>query len=157
MYTCLLFLINRDKDSNVITDVCLAKKKRGFGKDLWHGVGGKFEFPDKKYEDTVIRETKEEINVTPISFYQKAGLNVRMPLFSEELYFIEVYLCDKWQGNPEETEEMSPQWFKTKDIPYGQMIEDVKYWLPLLLEEKSLEANINYVNHRLVSCELKVL
>ncbi len=35
----LLFLIK--KNDGVITDVCLAMKKRGFGAGRWNGVGGK--------------------------------------------------------------------------------------------------------------------
>ncbi|HAM37373.1 TPA: hypothetical protein DCP42_01480, partial [Patescibacteria group bacterium] len=53
----LCFLIRDD-------EILLAMKKRGFGKDRWNGVGGK---PDGEETilETAIRETQEEIEVTP--------------------------------------------------------------------------------------------
>ena len=47
-------------------------KKRGFGSGKYNGIGGKIEkgeIPD----EAMIRETKEEIKVTPIK-YEKVGI-----------------------------------------------------------------------------------
>lgn len=53
---CLLI-----KDDQVL----LALKKRGFGEGKWNGVGGKVK-DGETIEQTAIRETQEEIGVTPV-------------------------------------------------------------------------------------------
>jgi ADP-ribose pyrophosphatase YjhB (NUDIX family) len=52
IHTNLLFLL---KD----TEILLAMKKRGFGKDRWNGVGGKIE-PGETIEIAVRREYQRE-------------------------------------------------------------------------------------------------
>ncbi len=51
-----------------------------------------------------------------------------------------VYLCSKWLGEPTETGEMKPQWYKTSEVPYDKMWKDDKYWLPKVIGGKFVEA-----------------
>ena len=44
------------------------------------------------------------------------------------------------EGEPQETEEMRPQWYAEQDIPYDKMWADDKYWLPVFLEGKRFRA-----------------
>ena len=53
-------------------EILLAMKKRGFGEGKYNGVGGKIEGTETP-EATMLRETKEEIGVTPIQ-YEKVGV-----------------------------------------------------------------------------------
>ena len=46
--------------------ILLAMKKRGFGVGKWNGVGGKPN-PDEDIVSTAIRESQEEIGVTPLN------------------------------------------------------------------------------------------
>ena len=69
----LCFLINRQKE-----EILLAMKKRGFGKDLWNGVGGKVK-PNESLLGAAARETQEEIKVKPISYRQVAVLDFYFP------------------------------------------------------------------------------
>ena len=41
--------------------------------------------------------------------------------WSQNVY---VYLCDEWEGESMESEEMKPQWFSIADIPYSKMWPD---------------------------------
>ncbi|MDP7506234.1 MAG: DNA mismatch repair protein MutT, partial [Candidatus Woesearchaeota archaeon] len=43
--------------------------------------------------------------------------------------------------SPEESEEMKPEWFGIKDIPFHKMWADDKHWLPLIIQGKKLEAD----------------
>lgn len=129
----LLFLI---RDNQVL----LAMKKRGFGAGRWNGVGGKLD-EGETIEQALVRECQEEISVTPVDYRKAARI-----IFHEQhqgtknTLEVHVFTCTKWEGEPEETEEMAPKWFDTGEIPYDEMWPDDPYWLPQVLAGKSLEA-----------------
>jgi len=139
MQTTLLFLIRHNQ-------VLLAMKKRGFGVGRWNGTGGKIN-PDETAESAAIREAEEEIGVTPQSLEKMAELTFVFPATPDKPaweQFCHVYVTEKWQGNPVETEEMAPRWFATAGIPYDQMWADAPHCFPKLLAGKKLVANIYY-------------
>ena len=52
---------------------------------------------------------------------------------------IHAFIVTKWEGEPSETDEMRPCWFKQSAIPYDRMWEDNQYWLPRVLQGEKLE------------------
>jgi len=127
----LLFLLRDDK-------VLLAMKKRGFGAGRWNGVGGKLD-ESETVEQALIRECQEEIEVTPIVFKKVAEIVFHeQHQGSQSSMNVHVFTCIEWNGEPAETEEMAPQWFKISDIPYDDMWADDPYWLPQVLAGKIL-------------------
>lgn len=127
-----LFLIEGDQ-------VLLAMKKRGFGAGRWNGVGGKLE-PGESVEEAVVRECQEEIEVTPISYKKMAEIIFdEQHLGKRELLEVNVFTCDEWQGEPTETEEMAPKWFPKDGLPFDEMWDDDKYWLPKVLGGETLK------------------
>jgi 8-oxo-dGTP diphosphatase/2-hydroxy-dATP diphosphatase len=114
--------------------VLLGLKKRGFGAGRWNGFGGKVE-PGETLLQATIREVYEEAQVT-VTDPQARGI----------LYFtfknglspleVHIYRATSFSGEPQETDEMRPQWFTAGTIPYSQMWADDPYWLPLLLGGK---------------------
>ena len=123
--------------------VLLTKKKRGFGKGLYNGFGGKVE-KGESFEQALIREAYEEIGVIPTEY-----TNVGKIIFfdNEEIgFFVKVYLITKWKGVPKESEEVNPVWFTVDKIPYNQMWGDDKYWLPKVLEGKKIKAEFWFEN-----------
>jgi 8-oxo-dGTP diphosphatase len=117
-------------------------KKRGFGAGHWNGVGGKVD-PGETIEQALVRECQEEINVTPVSFEKVALHNFVFPDDTPDMQ-VHAYVSKEWQGEPTETEEMAPQWFKIRDIPYEQMWDDDIVWLPLVLQGKKLIARFTF-------------
>ena len=130
----LLFLRRND-------EVLLAMKKRGFGTGKWNGVGGKVE-EHEHVRAAIIRECQEEITVTPhkpvlmgrLHFY-----DLRDPDFYHDCH---IFVADKWEGEPAETEEMRPRWFHRDGIPYNNMWADDIIWLPHLLNDKTFEGSV---------------
>lgn len=134
----ILLLIKRTEGE--ISEICLAMKKRGFGVGRWNGVGGKKNEQDVTVEDTAIRETQEEINVLAKNMTKCAELTFHFPHNPDWDQLVHVYLCDEWEGEPQESEEMRPQWYAVNNLPFAEMWPDDKFWLPFVLKGKLLKA-----------------
>lgn len=114
--------------------VLLAMKKRGFGVGKWNGVGGKVE-GGETIEEAAVRETREEIGVEvaigeltkyaelTFAFRQNAAWNC----------VVHVYMATSWIGTPAESEEMRPAWHSEDGLPFDEMWEDDRHWLPRAL------------------------
>ncbi len=128
--------------------IWLAMKKRGFGEGYWNGVGGK---PDSNepIENTAVRECEEEIEVTPLNLEHVATLDFYFPPEKSALGWdqqVVVYFSDKWDGEPKETEEMAPKRFSIEDLPYENMWDDDKLWLPKVIDGKFVRAKFHFDN-----------
>jgi len=132
----LCFLV---KDHKVL----LAMKKRGFGVGKFNGIGGKKD-AEETIEDAARREIREEICVTVQNLISVATIDTFFPHNPDWGQRVTVFLVYKWNGKPVETEEMAPRWFNKKAIPFKQMWPDEKYWLPLVLEGKNVEAEFMF-------------
>jgi len=147
----LLFLRKGDQ-------VLLAMKKRGFGEGRWNGVGGKVE-EGESIEQATIRETQEEIGVTPDSLEKVADLRFKA-FFKGDLTLMHVhaYFSYKWVGTPKESEEMSPKWFNLDNIPYDSMWDDDKYWLPLVIKGQKVSADFEFdKSDKVISHSVKII
>ena len=122
----------------------------------WNGVGGKInvEKGDKNVVDAAIRETAEEIGVKIKDLERMAVLSFRFPYVPKEKEWdqdVHVFLIKNWEGEPVESEEMLPQWFKLKDIPFNEMWDDDKIWLPEILEGKKLKADFVFKEGEIIA------
>ena len=135
----LCLLVRQKKEAK---EILLAMKKRGFGEGKWNGPGGKMDPQkgDKSILETAVRETYEEIGVRVEKIKKVALLSFRFPHKKEWNQDVYVFLAKSWKGEPKETEEMLPQWFKTDKIPLDKMWDDDKFWLPEILGGKKLKA-----------------
>ncbi len=138
----LIFLIK--KTQGEITDICLAMKRRGFGVGPWNGVGGKIDETDKTIEDGAKREAKEEVGVSVSDLKKIAELSFCFVENSAWDQLVHVYFCEKWIGEPAESEEMKPKWFSIEEIPYRNMWPDDEFWLPKVLKGDQLKATFKF-------------
>jgi 8-oxo-dGTP diphosphatase / 2-hydroxy-dATP diphosphatase len=130
----LLFLRRDDR-------ILLAMKKRGFGTGRWNGVGGKVE-PGESIESSMIRESVEEVGVTPTVYHQFADIRFDEYFKGEPtLMHVHVYVATEWTGEPIESDEMKPEWFNISNIPYSDMWPDDQYWLPQVLDGQLISAD----------------
>lgn len=147
----LLFLKRGD-------EILLAMKKRGFGADRYNGVGGKIE-PNETIEQALLRECKEEIDVTPMHYWQVAEHDfVQNDSDKPWRMYVHAYFCDEWEGEPSESEEMAPQWFNIADIPYGQMWQDDEFWLPQVLAGSKVHGKFTFdENDNLLTHDVQIV
>lgn len=124
----LCFIVESDQ-------VLLIEKKRGLGAGKVNGPGGKVE-PGESLLQTAIRETQEEIGVTPLAPVLRAELSFQ---FTDGYsLFCAVFVADDHLGHPVSTVEADPFWSKLDAIPYERMWQDDALWLPQVLAGEKL-------------------
>jgi|SRR6185436_9873144 len=123
----------------------LAMKKRGFGTGKWNGYGGKLK-DGESVEDALIREIKEEGNVD----VKKENL---IPIGYIDFYFndkeefnqsVQIFKIETWEGEPQETEEMKPEWFEFEKIPWKEMWVGDDKWIPFAISNKKFKGEIHF-------------
>lgn len=122
----LLFVV---RDGQIL----LIRKKRGLGAGKINGPGGKLD-PGETPEACAVRECQEELCITPLQ-PRYCGQHLFQFVDGYSIH-VWVYRSDSFEGEVTETDEALPLWFPVNRIPYDEMWEDDRLWLPLMLEEK---------------------
>lgn len=116
------------------THLCIALKKRGFGTGKWNGVGGKVE-EGERIEEAALRELFEEIGVKTQEEHLKPAGSLKFyfndkPEWNQHMH---IFFIEKWEGEPVESDEVAPEWHHVDALPFDDMWEDDKHWLPVAL------------------------
>jgi 8-oxo-dGTP diphosphatase len=122
---CLCFLVH---DGQVL----LGRKKRGFGAGRIVGPGGKVE-PGERPVEAAAREVAEETGLRATHLSEAAWITYRFPARPAWDQDARVFTTKRWTGEPAESDEMNPRWWKTDDLPLDEMWDDARYWLPRIL------------------------
>ena len=138
--------------------ILLAEKKRGFGAGKINGIGGKVK-NGETIEEAMIRETQEEIGVTPTNFTKMATISFDEWVNDEEKQVImSVFIARNYVGKIVETDEMRPKWFNLNNIPYEQMFEDDKIWMPEVLKGNKLNAQFTFdKDFKIISSKIDIV
>lgn len=123
----------------------LGYKKTGFGHGKYTGFGGKVE-PGESILETSIREMAEEtgVHLKPQAIKYTATLVFdfpNKPEWSQRVHVFRAYIKDELF---QESYEMIPKWFPIEAIPYDQMWDDGRYWLPQIIAGKSFQAYFTF-------------
>jgi hypothetical protein len=57
---------------------------------------------------------------------------------------VHVFLTTKFAGEPSESDEMRPEWYRSDAIPFSQMWADDHLWLPHVLTGKSVRGHFHF-------------
>ncbi|CAL1291669.1 unnamed protein product [Larinioides sclopetarius] len=122
--------------------VLLGMKKRGFGIGKWNGFGGKIEKGESMLE-CAKRELLEEAGIVAKSLEEVGYLEfefIKDPLIMK----VHVFTSSNFQGEPQESEEMRPQWFPESQVPLHQMWADDRLWFPLFLRGVKFKGSFRF-------------
>lgn len=134
--------------------ILLGFKKRGFGSNRWNGFGGKLE-PGETPEEAAKREIQEESGIR-VSDLEEVGVIDFEFTSNPEILEVHIFKAEHFEGRPQETEEMRPEWFEIDKIPFSQMWPDDQYWLPLFLAGKKFNGKFVFgKDDKILNYELK--
>ena len=132
----------------------LIRKKRGIGAGKITGPGGKVD-PGETPLAAAIRETQEEVGVTPLDPQLRGDLVFR---FADGLVLrCLIYLAEECRGEPHETDEAIPLWFAVDALPYDEMWRDDREWLPLLLAGQCFTGSVDVDGERTSNHRFSIL
>lgn len=112
------------------------------GKGYWVFPGGKIE-PGETPLKCAIRETWEE---TGLRVKNLRGIGVfKFYVEGKGLNFVvHMFYTNSFSGKPKSTEEGKVKWININKIPFQQMWDGDKYWVPLVLQGNRFDANFYY-------------
>ncbi len=147
--TCLCLVTRpgtgHDAEPGAEPEVLLGFKKTGFGAGKWVGLGGHIE-PGEKPVQAAVREVAEESSlvVPPDSLSHLASLTFVFPARPSWDQTAEVFVTTQYEGQPAESDELVPIWFPVSELPFDEMWDDARYWLPIVLGGERVTATITF-------------
>jgi 8-oxo-dGTP diphosphatase len=132
--------------------VLLIRKKRGLGAGKINAPGGKSESGETP-RDAAIRETAEEVGLTPVDPIHYGTL--RFAFADGYDLEVHIFVAYEWSGRLVETDEAIPIWTPIRDIPYDEMWADDRHWLPLVLAGDHIEAEMYFDGDQMVTWDLR--
>lgn len=133
-------------------EILLIRKQRGLGRGKVNGPGGKLD-PGEDALQCAARECEEEL-----------GIRVRnLECMGEHKFqFIDGYSIHCWvfrtsdfEGEPRETAEAIPLWTRIDAIPFEEMWEDDRIWLPLVIRGQPFSARWVFDDDRMLDYDLQ--
>lgn len=133
-------------------EVLLIRKKRGLGAGKINGPGGKVD-DGETLEEAAVRETQEEIGLTPTALEHRGELYFQ---FADGLSIhCTVFVSESFEGELTETDEAEPMWVAIDAIPFDEMWEDDRYWLPQVLEGESFKGYFTFDDDKMLSQDIQ--
>ncbi|HVS12971.1 MAG TPA: 8-oxo-dGTP diphosphatase [Thermoanaerobaculia bacterium] len=133
--------------------VLLIRKKRGLGAGKINGPGGRLE-PGESIAECAVRETREELLITPTGL-EHAGENLFQFVDGYSIH-VHVFRADGFTGTPSETAEAIPIWSTVGALPYDEMWEDDRLWLPHLLARRRFVGRYVFDGDAMVDHQLEL-
>lgn len=125
----LVFLVDQDR-------VLLTMNSDRPNKITWNGIAS---VADSAIGQEII---KDVYRLTKLTMYEHDLKQVGMLHYfmidnrdtRQKILTVTIYISHKWQGKAINTTGTRPTWFDFNQIPYSDMTDDCKEWLPKILD-----------------------
>jgi len=131
----------------------LIRKKRGLGAGKVNGPGGRLE-PGEEPVDCAVREVEEELGVTPRSLEYRG--EHRFQFLDGYSIHVYAFIASGYTGEVRETTEAIPLWTPVDEIPFDEMWEDDRLWLPHALNGRKPQGRYIFDGDRMLDWELEI-
>jgi 8-oxo-dGTP diphosphatase len=128
-------------------ELLLINKKTGLGKGKINAPGGKVD-PGESPEAAAVRECREELHIE-VSKLEYCGEH-RFQFVDGYSIHVWVYRTRHFEGEPMETHEAEPRWTPIGEIPFDEMWEDDRYWLPMMVRGERFQTRWIFDGDRMV-------
>ena len=133
--------------------ILLIHKKRGLGAGKVNGPGGRLE-PGELPEVCARRELREELSIDTKNLVRLG--DHRFQFSDGYSIYVHVYRTGEMTGTAMESGEAVPMWVSVDKIPFEEMWEDDRYWLPLLLQGRHFSGYWVFDGDRMLDHRLHV-
>lgn len=132
-------------------EILLIRKKRGLGAGKINAPGGRLE-PGESAREAAIRETQEELGVTPVGVEERGELSFQfVDGFS---LHCTVFVASSCIGDPIETDEAIPHWTPLDQIPFHEMWADDIHWLPGIIQGATFRGFFHFDEEKMLTKEI---
>jgi 8-oxo-dGTP diphosphatase len=128
----------------------LIRKEKGFGSGKLNAPGGKMKEGETP-EACAIREVFEETSLALSRLRRHGVLNFYFGKKDEPDWVVYAFSSTSFSGKLKRSSEGSLEWVDSDKLPFDEMWEDDRHWVPLLLKDKTFsgdfffdEAGINF-------------
>jgi 8-oxo-dGTP diphosphatase len=135
-------------------EILLIRKKRGLGAGKINGPGGRIE-PGESALACALREMEEELRVTPTGVRERGEL--RFQFVDGYAIHVTVFSAEDCREEACETEEAEPLWTAIDRIPYDEMWEDDRIWLPLLIAGETIRGRFVFDGDVMLDSNVEVV
>jgi len=135
-------------------EILLIRKKRGLGAGKIVGPGGRLE-PGESVLECAVRETIEEVGVVPEDPRLRGEL--RFQFCDGYSVHVHVFTSAGFAGEVCESPEALPLWTPQDAIPYGEMWEDDRIWIPWMLDGFAFEGRFVFDGDRMLDQESRII
>ena len=138
----LVYLVSGDS-------VLLIRKLRGHGAGKVNAPGGRVE-AGESIETCAMREVAEEVGIRVQALELRALLRYDDPTEGFAMAGF-AFVSSNFEGTPAHTAEADPFWCRIDEIPYNEMWENDRIWLPRVLRGERIRADFRFCQDRLVA------
>ena len=129
--------------------VLLIRKLRGHGAGKVNAPGGRVE-TGESVEACAMREVAEEVGIRVNALALRALLRYHDPAQGFAMAGF-AFVSSDFRGTLTRTAEADPFWCPIDGIPYDEMWENDRIWLPRVLQGERIRADFHYCRDRLVA------